>query len=322
MDERTSRPHVPVLREAVMELLGCRAGGFYIDGTVGGGGYAKAILQASAPDGRLLALDCDADAITRVQAALSSYQSRLFLAEANFADLPRILGELRLGPADGIVLDLGPSSYQLSNPSRGFSFRLEGPLDMRMNQNLPQTAAELVNRLSQSELTGLIRQLGEERFASRIAHAIMARRQISPLSTTLELAELIAGVVPRTRDSLRLHPATRTFQALRLAVNQELASLERFLSQVLDAMKPGARLCIVAFHSLEDRIVKETFKEWAKSCICPRTLPRCECTGQPRVKLLTRKPVRPEAAEVESNPSSRSARLRAVEKLEKVLHRA
>ena len=322
MDERTSRPHVPVLREAVMGLLGCHAGGVYVDGTVGGGGYAEAILQASAPDGVLIGLDCDAEAIARVQARLSSYQNRLFLAEANFADLPSILRELNQGPVDGMVIDLGVSSFQLTDAARGFSFMLEGPLDMRMDRRLPQTAADLVNRLSEKDLTDLIRHLGEERWASRIVRAISAQRRIRPFTTTLELAVEIARVVPRTKDSLRLHPATRTFQALRLAVNHELDSLERFLAHALECLKPGGRLCTVAFHSLEDRIIKNTFREWSKACTCPQTLPQCECGGQPRVRLITRKPVRPDASEVETNPRSRSARLRAVEKLGEGLSKA
>lgn len=322
MDERTSRPHVPVLREVVMEFLGCHAGGVYVDGTVGGGGYAEVILQASAPDGVLIALDCDAEAIVRVQARLSSYQSRLFLAEANFADLPRILGGLNQRLVDGIVIDLGVSSYQLTDATRGFSFMLEGPLDMRMDRRLPQTAADLVNGLSEKDLTDLIRSLGEERWASRIVRMIIARRRIRPFATTRELAEEIARAVPRTRDSLRIHPATRTFQALRLAVNHELDSLERFLAHALECLKPGGRLCIVAFHSLEDRIIKNTFREWAKACSCPQDLPQCECGGQPRVRMITRKPVRPDAGEIEANPRSRSARLRVVEKLGEGMSRA
>lgn len=314
MDERSSRSHVPVLREAVIELLGCHAGGLYVDGTVGGGGYAEAILRASAPDGVLVALDCDAEAIARVRARLSFYGNRLFLAEANFTELPRILGELGLGPVDGIVVDLGVSTFQLTDPARGFSFMLEGPLDMRMDRSLEQTAADLVNHLSERDLASLIRRLGEERWASRIARAIVTRRQRGPFDTTLQLAREIERVVPRTKDSLRIHPATRTFQALRLAVNHELDSLEQFLGRALEHLKPGGRLCAVAFHSLEDRIVKDAFREWSKSCTCPKSLPQCQCGGQPRARLITRKPCRPSPEEAEVNPSSRSARLRAVEK--------
>jgi 16S rRNA (cytosine1402-N4)-methyltransferase len=321
MDEPTSRPHVPVMREAVMGFLGCHAGGVYVDGTVGGGGYAEAILQASAPDGVLIALDCDAEAIARAQERLASFQNRLFLVQANFADLPHILEKLGQGPVDGIVVDLGVSSFQITDSSRGFSFMLDGPLDMRMNRNLPQTAADLVNTLSERDLTRLIRDLGEERWASRIAHAIVLRRQFGPFTTTLELAEEVQKIVPKSRDSFRIHPATRTFQALRLAINRELESLEQFLARVLDLMKPGGKLCTVAFHSLEDRIIKHSFREWAKSCTCPKDIPRCQCLGQPLVKLLTRRPMRPDQGEIERNPSARSARLRAAEKWKKERNR-
>ncbi len=314
MDEATGRPHVPVLCEAVMGLLGCHAGGVYVDGTVGGGGYAEAILQASAPDGVLIALDCDAAAIARVQTRLSAYQNRLLLAQANFADLRYILEQLGQGPVDGIVVDLGVSTFQITDAERGFSFMVDGPLDMRMDRGLPQTAAELVNTLSERELASLIRDLGEERWASRIARALASRRRVASFTTTLELAKEIEKVVPKTKDSLRIHPATRTFQALRLAVNHELESLEEFLAQVLDLMKPGGRLCTVAFHSLEDRIIKQRFREWSKSCTCPKHIPRCQCSGQPLVKLLTRRPLRPGPEEIDRNPSARSARLRAVEK--------
>jgi 16S rRNA (cytosine1402-N4)-methyltransferase len=317
MDETLVRPHVPVLREAVMGFLECHSGGLYVDGTVGGGGYAEAILQASAPDGVLVALDCDAEAIARVQRRLLSYQNRLFLTKANFTDLPLILEKLGLGPVDGIVVDLGVSSFQITDLSRGFSFVSEGPLDMRMDRDLSQTAAELVNTLSEQDLASLIRQLGEERWALRIARAIVSRRRVRPFMTTLDLAKEIEKVVPNTKDRFRIHPATRTFQALRMTVNHELDSLEHFLMQVLDLMKPGGRLCTVAFHSLEDRIIKRMFRDWSKSCVCPRSVPRCQCIGRPLVKPLTRKVVRPGPDELEENPSSRSARLRAIEKWKK-----
>jgi 16S rRNA (cytosine1402-N4)-methyltransferase len=317
MDEPTSRPHIPVLREAVMGFLGCHAGGVYVDGTVGGGGYAEAILQASAPDGVLIGLDCDAEAIARAQKRLPSYQNRLFLVQANFADLPRILKELGQGPVDGVVVDLGVSTFQITDSTRGFSFMLDGPLDMRMDRNLAQTASDLVNTLSERDLTRLIREFGEERWAPRIARAMVLQRRTGPFTTTRELAKVIEMTVPKTKDSFRIHPATRTFQALRLAVNRELESLEQFLAHALDLMKPGGRLCTVAFHSLEDRIIKHTFREWSQSCTCPKNIPQCQCLGQPLVKLLTRRPSRPDPREIERNPSARSARLRAVEKWER-----
>ncbi|MDY0040521.1 MAG: 16S rRNA (cytosine(1402)-N(4))-methyltransferase RsmH [Desulforhabdus sp.] len=309
--------HVPVMREEVLNLLICHQGGLYVDGTAGGGGYAEAILQRTEPDGILLALDWDADAIERVRERLHAYQQRVFLAKSNFADLPLVLERLgfNLETVDGVVVDLGVSSFQLEDPGRGFSFLHDGPLDMRMDRSLSQTASDLVNTLSEGDLADLIFHFGEERWARRIAKAIVSRRKSRLILRTVELAELVARVVPKTRESRRIHPATRTFQALRIAVNQDLQALEAFLSTVLDVLKPGGRLCIVAFHSLEDRLVKAKFREWAKSCRCPRDFWTCECEGQPLVRLLTRKPLRPTEAEVEANPRARSARLRAIEKL-------
>jgi 16S rRNA (cytosine1402-N4)-methyltransferase len=306
--------HIPVLLDAVMRLLACRNAGFYVDGTVGGAGYTEAILRASGAQGRVLGLDWDATALERAGQRLREHGSRLLLKQANFADLPEVLSELGLGAADGVVVDLGISSLQLNDPQRGFSFMHDGPLDMRMDKSLANTAADLANLLPERELADLIYELGEERWARRIAHAIVLRRQSQGFSHTLDLAELITTVVPKSRDTLRIHPATRTFQALRLAVNQELESLRRFLDRVLDVLKPGGRLCVVAFHSLEDRQVKQRFRHWASRCRCAPGLPRCQCAGQPLVLLLTKKALKPDSAELERNPRARSARLRAVEK--------
>lgn len=314
MPERAPSGHVPVLLEAVLQLLACTPAGVYVDGTAGGGGYAEAILRASAPDGVVLALDWDAEAIERVRTRLSCYQSRLFLERASFAELPALLDRLQLGPVDGIVIDLGVSSFQLDDSQRGFSFMHEGPLDMRMDKSLSVTAADLVNTLEERELANLIFRLGEEKRSRRIAHAIVSQRKAKTFSTTAELAELIARVVPHTRDSRRIHPATRTFQALRLAVNQELEALQRFLNNVLGVLKTGGRLCVVAFHSLEDRLVKKTFRNWARSCRCSSTVLPCTCEGGPLVRLLTKHPLRPDAAELARNPRARSGRLRAIEK--------
>lgn len=315
MVSRTSGSHIPVMRDEAIELLGCYSGGLYVDGTVGGGGYAEAVLRQSAPEGKLVALDWDAQAISRVKEKLHSFKDRLYLEKASFSDLPLILAKLNLGPVDGVVIDLGVSSFQLDDPLRGLSFRQDGPLDMRMDLGLEQTAADLVNRMPEEELAGIIFRLGEERWSRRIARAIVLRRKEAPFSRTLELAELVASVVPKTKDSRRIHPATRTFQALRIAVNKELEALESFLDGVLDVLKPGGRLCIVSFHSLEDRLVKERFRNWARSCRCPKELLDCRCEGRAFVRLLTRKALRPGDEEVEANPRARSARLRAVEKL-------
>jgi 16S rRNA (cytosine1402-N4)-methyltransferase len=314
MEGLTAGSHIPVMRDPALDLLKCRSGGRYVDGTLGGGGYAEAILHATAPDGILIGLDWDGDAIERARHSLRDFGQRLHLEKASFAELDKILGTHSWGPVDGIVIDLGVSSFQLNDPGRGFSFMQDGPLDMRMNRDIPRTAADLVNTLTQKDLERLIVQLGEERWARRIAGAIVSRRKSHPFSRTLELADVIRKVVPKTKDTRRIHPATRTFQALRLAVNEELEALERFLSFALDILKPEGRLCVVAFHSLEDRIVKLKFREWAKSCRCPVNVMPCRCEGRPMVKLLTRKALRPDEEEIVANPRARSARLRAVEK--------
>jgi 16S rRNA (cytosine1402-N4)-methyltransferase len=301
-------------------LLNCRSGGRYVDGTVGGGGYAEAILEASAPDGMLLGLDLDAEAIARVLERLRSFESRLLLERANFADLPRVLEKKGWQRVDGIVIDLGVSSFQLDDPNRGFSFTHDGVLDMRMDSNLSLTAADLVNSLPEEDLANLIFRFGEERWSRRIARAIVSQRKLKPFERTLELAELIRQTVPKTRDSRRIDPATRTFQALRIAVNKELESLEGFLDHALDILEPGGRLCIVAFHSLEDRVVKQRFRHWARSCRCPKNVIFCQCEGRPLVRLLSTKALRPEAEEIAKNPRARSARLRAVEKAVNTAH--
>jgi 16S rRNA (cytosine1402-N4)-methyltransferase len=259
-------------------------------------------------------MDWDEDAVERVRKGLGNYGERFILEKADFADIRRVLFKHDIHEVDGIVIDLGVSSFQLEDPQRGFSFSKEGPLDMRMNRDLPQTAADLVNSLPERELADLIYKYGEERLSRRIARTIAAARRKSRIENTRELAELIRKVVPGTRDSFRIHPATRTFQALRIAVNREMDSLESFLPEALEVLKSGARLCVVSFHSLEDRTVKEAFRNWARSCRCPRERAACECEGKPLVRLLTKKALRPSPDEVERNPRSRSAKLRAVEK--------
>jgi 16S rRNA (cytosine1402-N4)-methyltransferase len=242
----------------------------------------------------VLGMDWDVEALAFARERLQGFRQRVILRQANFAMLQETMEEFNLGPVDGIVADLGISSLQLDDPERGFSIQQDGPLDMRMDKGLEQTAADLVNSLPEKQLSELISSLGEERWARRVARSIVLRRQSQPFTRTRELAAMIAGVVPKTADTRRIHPATRTFQALRLAVNHELISLERFLVRVLDLLKPGGRLCIIAFHSLEDRLVKQHFKKWASSCRCTPDLPRCQCSGQPLVRLLTRKAMRPQ----------------------------
>ncbi len=306
--------HIPVMLGPVAELLNCKPGGVYVDGTIGAGGYARTILDESAPDGVVLGLDWDLEAIERVRERLAGYGQRLILEKADFADIRQVLHEHGIGQVDGIVADLGVSSFQIEEPQRGFSFMYEGQLDMRMDRDLPQTAADLVNTLPEKDLADLIYRYGEERLSRRIARTIVAARRAGRIDNTLQLAELIRKAVPATRDSFRIHPATRTFQALRIAVNRELDSLQRFLPEALDVLKSEGRLCVVAFHSLEDRIVKDMFRDWARSCRCPRERATCVCEGRPLVRPLTKKALRPSPDEVERNPRARSARLRAVEK--------
>lgn len=302
--------HIPVLVNAVLSWLQVRPGGVYVDGTVGGGGHAEAILTASAPDGRVLGLDRDPQALEFARGRLSCFGDRVTLRHGSFAHLRALVADF--APADGVLLDLGLSSLQLADPERGFSFTQEGPLDMRFDptEDLP-TAADLVNTLSVKELTDVLYRYGEERQARRIAEAIVASR---PIRTTTELARLVERVVGGRRE--RIHPATRVFQALRIAVNRELEALEAALPQALDVLKPGGRLVVISFHSLEDRIVKQFLQRESRDCLCPPEIPVCVCGHRARLRILTPKPVRPDESEVAANPRARSARLRAAEKKE------
>jgi 16S rRNA (cytosine1402-N4)-methyltransferase len=287
----------------VVAILRPRPGGRYLDATVGTGGHADALLLASEPDGRLCGIDRDAEAIASAAERLGRFGSRVELVHGNFARLRSIAAEEGWAPFDGIVYDLGVSSFQLDDASRGFSFGREGPLDMRMDRRLSgMTAAELLNRLPERDIARILREFGEERWARRIAARVVAERRVRPLSTTTDLARLVAAAIPRRAWPRRIHVATRTFQALRIAVNDELAALQQGLSDVLELLVPGGRVCVISFHSLEDRIVKETFRAWARP-------------AEARARVLTRRPVVPTEEEVAANPRARSARLRAAERL-------
>ena len=301
--------HQPVMVEEVVRALQVREGGRYVDATVGTGGHAQAILEA-APRVRLLGLDVDPDALALARERLAPYGDRVVLRRASYTRLPTELARLGWEKVDGIVADLGVSSLQLDRPDRGFSFREAGPLDMRFDPEAPVTAAQLVNTLTEEALAEIFWKYGEERHARRIARAIVRAR---PLHTTRELADLVARVVPFQRPGF--HPATRVFQALRIAVNRELENLERFLPLAIEALKPGGRLAVIAFHSLEDRIVKHVFKEEARGCVCPPSVPVCQCGRTPRVRIVKPFPMRPSEEEVRRNPRARSARLRVVERL-------
>ncbi|AMV73118.1 16S rRNA (cytosine(1402)-N(4))-methyltransferase RsmH [Desulfuromonas carbonis] len=307
--------HLSVMPGAVLDLLQPRPGGVYLDGTVGGGGHARLLLEASGPDGRLIGLDRDPAALAKAAATLQPYAGRFELEHANFADAGAILSAKGIAGVDGILLDLGVSSHQLDAGERGFSFRQDAPLDMRMDPTRGATAAELLAEASAEELQQIFREFGEERFAGRIARKIVARRQEAPLLRTLELAELVRDVVPGGRVPARIHPATRVFQALRIAVNGELDHVARGVAAAIGLLNLGGRLAVISFHSLEDRIVKRLFVEEAKGCICPPRLPICQCGHTPRVELLTRRGLRADETEVETNPRARSAVLRGVRRI-------
>ncbi len=287
----------------VTALLACRPGGIYVDGTVGGGGHAAAILEASAPEGRLIGLDRDPEAIGRAGETLKPFGERFELHQENFDRIAEVLAERGIPAVDGIVLDLGVSLDQLESSGRGFSFRREEPLDMRMDPRSQQTAADLLARLSEEELARLFREFGEERHARRIAHAVVRARARRPLETTTDLVQLVYAAIPGAGRS-RLHPATRVFMALRIAVNRELERLASFLDRLPGVLRPGGRVCILSFHSLEDRIVKHRLRDLSG---------RRETPGP--LRLLTRRVLRPRPEEIAANPLARSARLRAAERI-------
>ena len=299
----------------VLELLGPRSGGTYLDGTLGGGGHARLILQASAPDGVLVGLDRDTEALAAARHKLAEFGSRVVLRQGNFSEMNTHLDAEQIDLLDGILLDLGVSSYQLDSAARGFSFREDGPLDMRMNPAEGLSAADVIATADAVELKRIFREYGEERWAGKIARAIVNDRAAEPIVTTLQLAELVSRVVPRGKGPQRIHPATRVFQALRIHVNGELESLREGLDAAWQRLKVGGRLAVISFHSLEDRIVKQTFRSLATGCTCPPRLAVCVCGQQPRVRILTRKGVRAGDEEVNHNPRSRSAVLRAIERL-------
>lgn len=295
--------HLPVLLTEVLEYLDCRPGRVYVDGTVGSGGHSRGILEISSPTGKLIALDWDEEAVERSRDNLESFGGRVEFRRANFKELGAVLKSLALSGVDGILLDLGLSSEQLENRERGFSFRGDAPLDMRMSQEAGITARDLLQNLSVDEIHALLKEYGEERWARRIARNIVRQRQKEPIRTTRELVEIIGKSVPRHRQ--RIHPATRTFQALRISVNEELNNLRIFLTHCPDLLNPGGRLVIISYHSLEDRIVKTHFREWARK----------DWGEGGKFRLLTPKPVVPSPEEVAHNPRARSAKMRVVEKL-------
>ncbi len=309
--------HLPVLVEEVLEMLAPAPGSLHIDATLGGGGHAERVLEATNPDGRLLGLDADPAAGARVGERLGGiYGDRLVVRQANFRQLATVAPAAGFGEVDGCLFDLGLSSFQLADRERGFGFRTGGPLDMRFDPTQGVPAADLLASLDATELTALFRRYGEEPKASRIARAIVEARRTVPVTTAEELATLVERVAPpNPRVRRRTHPATRVFQALRIAVNEELEALEMGLAAAVDLLRPGGRLVVLSYHSLEDRIVKRFLQAERRGCVCPKEIPVCVCGRNPRLRLVSDPSMTPTAAEIATNPRARSARLRAAERL-------
>jgi len=310
-DGSNTGPHTPVLFQEVLSLLQISSGSRIIDGTVGAAGHAYGILSASSPDGELLGLDRDAAALAIARERLTGFGTRAILRYGSFDEILDHAAEIGWKTVQGVLLDLGVSSMQLADPDRGFSFREDGPLDMRFDLNQELQAADLVNELPMEALADVIHHYGEEPKSYRIAKAIVQAR---PLTSTRHLADVVARVAGH--KSRRIHPATRTFQALRIAVNDELDTLQSGLAQAIQVLEPGGRLAVISFHSLEDRIVKRTFKRESQKCVCPPEQPICTCDGRQTVRIITKRPISPTEEEVSDNPRARSARLRVAEKVE------
>jgi len=307
--------HIPVLLHEVLEWIRPAAGGVYCDGTLGGGGHSEAILRAAGEGARLYGIDRDETAIAAASERLAAFPGFRAL-HGNFHDARELLADAGAPPLDGALLDLGVSSPQLDTPERGFSYHEDAPLDMRMDRGQGRTAAELLNTLSEAELTAVIRDYGEEKWAARIAKMICEHRAVRPLETTFDLVRAVDAAIPRAvRRKEDGHPARRTFQAVRIAVNDELAPLDQAVCDLVDCLKPGGRICVITFHSLEDRTVKRCFQRLRNPCICPPKAPVCTCGRKPVVRILAGGAVAPGPEELENNPRARSAKLRVAEKL-------
>ena len=307
--------HIPILRETVVALLAPQRGGVFVDGTLGGGGHAEAVLERLPKGGRLYGIDRDGAAIEAASRRLAPYGEAFTAIHGNFFDMKRLLAQCGVMEVDGILLDLGVSSHQLDTPQRGFSYREDAQLDMRMDPSAPLSAYDVVNGYSAETLARILKEYGEERYASRIANAIVQRRAEAPLNSTMELAELVKRALPAPARREAQHPARRTFQALRIEVNGELAGLAEALTDAHDLLRPGGVLAVITFHSLEDRIVKQLFRTFEHPCTCDPHAPVCTCGKKPTVRALTKKPIMADETELEANPRAHSAKLRAIEKL-------
>ena len=307
--------HVSVLYEPVLELLNVKPDGIYVDGTLGGGGHAAGVCERLSEQGTFVGIDRDKDALAAAKQRLQPYPCEKHLVQSNYEDVKHVLWDLGLLQADGAMLDLGVSSFQLDNPERGFSYMQQAPLDMRMNADDSLTAADVVNEYSREQLTKVIKDYGEEKWAARIAQFITEARKEKRIETTFELVDIIKRAVPASARRDGPHPAKRTFQAIRIEVNDELGQLSRAINDFIDILAPGGRLAVISFHSLEDRIVKEAFQKRLDPCTCPPDFPVCVCGKVPDIKKVTRKPVEADSEELEANPRSRSAKLRVIEKV-------
>jgi 16S rRNA (cytosine1402-N4)-methyltransferase len=309
--------HIPVMVNEVIHYLNVSPGKKYVDCTMGGAGHSQAILDKMKSEGFLVGIDQDKVAIENAKKVLSSYAPKIALVHDNFANIKFVLSQLNIHKVDGILADLGISFHQLAQSGRGFTFQKDEPLDMRMNTDLVLTAGDIVNSADEKELSDIFFRYGEERWSRQIAFNIVKARKVKTIQTSIELVRIISDSIPKKFISKpqRIHPATRVFMALRIVVNRELESLESFLDIAADILNPEGRLCILSFHSLEDRIVKHRFKVLEKGCTCPPTFPQCICRLENKLKVLTKKPIRPTEQEVEINPMARSTRLRAAERV-------
>ena len=307
--------HTSVLFNECINGLAIKPDGIYVDGTLGGGGHASGICQNLSKNGTLIGIDRDRDALEAAEKRLEEYECKKYFVQSNYSDIKEVLEELEIEKIDGALLDLGVSSFQLDNPERGFSYMQDAPLDMRMSQDDDFTAYDVVNDYDAKELTEVIRKYGEERWASRIADFVVKARKTKPIETTSELVDVIKAAIPAAARRTGPHPAKRTFQAIRIEVNDELGQLERAVDEFCDVLSPGGRLCIISFHSLEDRIVKEIINKRINPCTCPKEFPVCVCGKVGDIKKSSNKPILPSEDELENNPRARSAKLRIAEKI-------
>lgn len=307
--------HKSIMLSETIESLCIRPDGIYVDGTLGGGGHSFEIAKRLTEGGRLIGIDQDGDAIEAAGARLAPYADRVTIVRSNYADMKRVLSELGIQKVDGILLDLGVSSYQLDNGARGFTYREDVPLDMRMDLRQEKTAKDIVNLYTETQLYHIIRDYGEDRFAKNIAKHIVAARQEKPVETTGQLVEIIRAAIPKKVRAVGGHPAKKTFQAIRIELNHELDVLKGHLEEMVDLLGDGGRLCVITFHSLEDRIVKNIFRTCERPCICPPDFPVCTCGRVSKGRVVTRKPIVPGEKELEENSRSKSAKLRVFERI-------